>query len=1444
MRSKDNLQDLFPLTPIQQGILVHAIAGDDDPYLLRACFRIDGAIDAAALHRAWQRVVDRHEALRADVEWTRSKQPVLMVFRACPVTLAQLDWRDVAPAELDARLRAEVDAEARRFALPRAADPRVVLIRTAADRSYLIWVCHHLLLDGWSIANVLAEVLRGYHALLTGGAAEPAPVTPYASYLAWLRGRPAASAETYWRDALAGHEPPEFPPRVPGGAGFAERTIVLDDAASARLRALAADARVTLSTCMHAVHALWIAAFTGHDDVAFGATVAGRPAELPGVAAMVGAFINTVPIRVRVPARGELIGWLQRLQADAGQRVAHEHLGLPRIQELAGQAVFASILVVENFPIADVLGQADALPIAVEQHRLFDTHDGVTAGRGRNNYPLTLVVLPGARLELIIAYHRDRVSDALAAALADRLTAIMHAVIDRASLAALHTVGARPIPPIATPATPQLIHERISGWARATPDAIAVRCDDETVSYAALDARADRLAAKLQAAGVTPGARVGLALPRTPELVVALLAVLKAGAAYVPFDPDAPRARLAELVADAALAAVIGALDGASRVTLDDAPGTPARVALDPEAPAYVIYTSGSTGTPKGVVISHRALDHYVTSIVARLSPAATASMAMASTVAADLGHTALFGALCTGGTLHLISDERAADPDGFASYLAHHQVAALKIVPGHLWGLMQTATPARALPAHTLILGGEAAPPGLLALLRAQTRCRVLNHYGPTETTVGVLTHALTDDDPVPLGHPLPHAQAHVLGPDLRPLPPGAAGEIYLGGHALAAGYWRRPALTAARFVPDPLSGRPGARLYRTGDRGRMRHDGAIDFLGRADDQIKLRGFRVELGEIRAELLRVPGVRDARVIARPGPAGSPQLCAYLIGSPDSGDIASALRERLPEPMIPAAFVWLERLPVTPNGKLDVARLPVPADPARPSDDEPIGELEQLLATIWCEVLRCPAVRRDDHFFHLGGDSILALKVVARARRAGFKLTPKQLFAHPTLAAAARVAQPIEPPISTPTYAPPPDVALTPIQLHFLARQIHDPHHYNQAVLLALDAPLALDALTAALDQLTRHHDALRLRFTRDGARWRAYQAEPGDPRDAVTRVDLRDAADPAAAITHACDELQRSVDLARGPLLRAAYLDLGPAHPPRLLLYAHHLVVDGVSWRILLEDLAELLRPTPALAPPTTTFAEWSARLRGHSATLGDEVAYWQRITADPPPARVGSNTVGDAETVSAALDATATDALLHRAARAHDATVHELLLAAVTRTLARAWDRATLTITVEGHGREDVLDGVDLSRTVGWLATTYPVRLTALPDRAATVRGVADQLRAVPARGLGYGLLRHLAPGAPLAHLATPDVTLNYLGQFDDSFADQAFHIASEPSGQRRSPRSPRDGWFVINAVVYDGTLRVDWEYSRALHTAAEVAPLLAALIAELHALISEAP
>jgi amino acid adenylation domain-containing protein/non-ribosomal peptide synthase protein (TIGR01720 family) len=1002
-------------------------------------------------------------------------------------------------------------------------------------------------------------------------------------------------------------------------------------------------------------------------------------------------------------------------------------------------------------------------------------------------------------------------------------------------------------------ATPTCVHRAFEQRVARLPHEPAVVAGDTRLSGAELNARANRIARRLRGLGVGVETPVGLLVERSADLIAALFGIMKAGGAYVPLDPALPTERAEFMLAQARARIVVadrhlrGGLPD-DLATLDprdpglaEEPGGNLAGGATPDNLAYVMFTSGSTGRPKGVAVTHANLLGYLRGISAVLDLPDGAGYATVSTFAADLGHTAVFPALCAGGVLHVIPQDLANDPDAFAGYRTRHEIDCLKIVPAHLRVLLDAARPEAVLPARWLVLGGEALPPDLARRVSdLAPHCRVLNHYGPTEITVGALSHLVdagAGDAAIPLGSPLAHARAHVLDDHLRATAMWEPGEIYLGGAGVARGYAGQPALTAERFVPDPFGTEPGARLYRTGDRARRLADGSVLFFGRTDQQVKLRGYRVEPGEVEAVLRDRPGVTDAAVVAREDQPGAVRLVAYVVAP---GATTSALHDhcagRLPEYMVPAAIVLLDRLPLTPNGKLDRAALPAPAvDDPVPYAPPCTGE-EETLARIWAEVLGLERVGRDDDFFALGGDSILSIQVVARAAKAGLTLTPPQLFQHPTIASLVPALG------TTATAAAEQGVVIgpvppTPIQRWFLDQDLPAPQHYNQTLLVEPLAALDTAALETALRALVSHHDALRLRL-RDGKLDNAGPLDPTHPVLTLADITGTPADHRAAAIEDIGTRAQTGLDLGSGCLLRAVHIRLTDTSE-RLLLVAHHLGVDGVSWRILLEDLATAYRRTAehrsiALPPKTTSYRAWAHHLAEHANSAVPEIPQWTSLLTGPGrtvprdgDADVAVNTHGDAETVTVLLSPERSRILL----RAKESTEH-ILLTALGRTL-RAWTgQPRVVVDLEGHGREPFSDGVDLSRTAGWFTTIHPV---ALPPAG---------IRRTVHNGLHYGLLRYAStnPAAErLRALPAPEVRFNYLGHVPESGPGELFRLLPDSAGPAADPRARRPYVLDVTAVVLDGRLRIGWTYGPALHRRETIQTLADQLLHELDALLA---
>ncbi|MFF8911371.1 amino acid adenylation domain-containing protein, partial [Streptomyces olivaceoviridis] len=1048
------VDDILPLAPLQQGLLFHADfdEGAADVYVAQPSYLLTGPLDTEAMKSAARALLRRHASLRASFRRTLSGGVVQVIDSDVALSwrVVDLSDRDFEEAEAVAE---EVMAQERatRFDL---ADPpllRFVLVRLAHDRHRLILTHHHIVLDGWSMPVVLGELFTLYEQ--GGDASGLPPVAPYREHLAWLAGQDRDAAHEQWRAALDGlAEPTLVSAHEPARAAVEpHRTGVgLGRPATAALSALARHCGVTLNTVIQTGWGLLLSALTGQQDVVFGTTVSGRPAELDGVERMVGLFVNTLPTRVRIdPAEtvGEL---LARIQAEQIQLLPHQHLGLADIQRVAGLGtLFDTMTVFENYPLDAGMTGADVRGLEVTDFSHWDA----------THYTLSLAALPstlpGDRdgLFLQLTYQPDLFDGAGAQAVLGRLVRLLnglatgpdHAVADldalspaeHALLAGRHGASDG-VPPATLPVL-------LADQARRTPEATAVIHGEARLTYAELDARANRLARHLMERKAGPESVVALALPRSLESIVALVAVIKTGAAYVPIDTAYPAERISFMLDDAApLCAVTVRAEAdrlpasaAERIVLDD-PGTLRAIAareshaltdaertapLDPRHPVYVIYTSGSTGHPKGVVMPAEPLVNMFRwqDTVLPVRPGST--VAQFTTISFDVASQEILSALLYGKAVAIPGEEVRRDPAALVGWLDRHRVTEL-FAPNLMIEAVCAAAVEQgtALPALTDIAqAGEAltlSAPVRDFLSRVPGR-RLHNHYGGTE--LQVVTSATLQGElanhpaTAPLGTAIPGFRLYVLDGALRPVVPGVVGELYVAGAGLARGYAGRAGLTAGRFVACPFE--PGERMYRTGDLVRWNPRGELEFLGRADGQVKLRGYRVELGEVEAALGRHPSVGQAAAMVREDRPGDKRLVAYVVaadgGGTDPADLRAFVAGTLPDYMVPAAVVPLAALPLTANGKLDRRALPAPDFTATVTSRGPGSAREEILCAVFAEVLGLERVGVDDSFFDLGGDSIMAIQLVSRTRTAGLVVSPRDVFERRSVAELARVAKPV-----------------------------------------------------------------------------------------------------------------------------------------------------------------------------------------------------------------------------------------------------------------------------------------------------------------------------------------------------------------------------------------------------------------------------------------------
>jgi len=1018
---RDRAQGPPPLSFAQQRLwFLDRLRPDDPVYNLPSPLSVEGPLDVGALHRALAGIVDRHEALRTTFA-VRGDEAVQIIAPHVRVDLPLVDLSGLgARGEAEAeRLRREDDL--RPFDLAAGPLLRATLLRLPPgedERHFLLLVLHHVVSDGWSNSVLIRELTTLYG----GGTLDPLPIQ-YADFAVWQRrelsGAGLERRLAVWRGRLAGAPPVlDLPSDRPRGSVRTSRggsaVFRVEPGVAGSLRELARQQGGTPFIVFLAAFQTLLHRLTGRDDLCVGAPVANRG--YPEIADLIGFFVNTLVLRGDLsgaPRFGELVGRLRPVAFDA---FAHQDVPFEKlVEELrpereTGRPPLVQVsLLLQNYPApaGEVRGLRVQLPGGMAPVAKLD----LTLGLEELEGGFAAAFLYSADL-----FDHPTVERLAAAFLTLTAAACEHPETRLADLPLLSAGEQQQLrtewnDTAAPCADPALIPERIARRAAQHPERIALVAEETTWTWGELARRVAALVDHLRNAGAGPETRIAARAERTPETIAAMLAVLAAGATWVPLDPSLPEARRQELVERS------GALLLADLVDRG-APG-PHTATAHAETAAYLIFTSGSTGDPKAVAVEHRQLRHYVDAVTPHLGAAGAGSWAVVSTLAADLGHTALFPALCAGGTLHLLSPDRALDPEAFADYAERHRIDALKIVPSHLAALLAGTRPDAILPRELLVLGGEATSwelAGRIAELAPDLR--VLNHYGPTETTVGAVAGAITEPSPgrslrPPLGRPLANMEAHVLDRDLREVPPGVPGELYLGGAGVARGYLGQPALTAERFLPHPFAPEPGARVYRTGDLVRRLPDGALEFLGRVDDQVKIRGFRVEPGEVEAALARHPQVRECAVLVREGTGGT-ALAAYVVprGETDAEALRGWLAERLPAVLVPAGWVLLPALPLNPNGKVDRQALraiaPEMASGQNREATPPRTELEREIGAVWAEVLGVARVGVEDNFFDLGGHSLLLPRVQLGLReRLGLEVPLLALFAHPTVAALA-----------------------------------------------------------------------------------------------------------------------------------------------------------------------------------------------------------------------------------------------------------------------------------------------------------------------------------------------------------------------------------------------------------------------------------------------------
>ncbi|HBK22675.1 MAG TPA: non-ribosomal peptide synthetase [Planktothrix sp. UBA10369] len=1479
----------LPLSFAQQRIwFLHQMDSQNPAYNESPTIRLTGSLNIEVLEQSLNAIIERHEILRTTFPMIDGK-PIQKILPSLQINLLVVNLQDLPSNQIEEIIAQELQKP---FDLTQAPLVRFTLLDLGQESYILVPVIHHIIIDGWSKGIFFKELSYFYQSFLSKTPVNlPQLPIQYADFAVWqrqwLQGEILENQLNYWQKQLADAPPllelPTDQPR-PSIPTFQGHTLnfQIDPDLTDKLKTLSQRSGVTLFMTLLATFTTLLFRYSHQEDILIGTPVANRNRQ--EIEPLMGFFVNTLVMRNSLqgnPTFWELLQQVRQsvLGAYANQDVPFEQVVdvLQIERSLSYNPLFQVMFALQNAPLGDLnLPGLKATSLAVENVRV--------------KFDLSLVLEEtetekGTYLEGFWEYSSDLFTAERITRLVGHFQTLLKGIVTNPQ----QQVGELPL--LMEAEKQQLlvdwnqtespypknkcIHQLFEEQVTKNPDAIAIIYEQESLSYQQLNQKANQLAHYLQSLGVKPDELVGICVERSPLFIIGILGILKAGAAYLPLDSNYPLERLIYMLQDSDLSVLLTqenianniSFTGIQTIKLDhDWPIISQQDTVNPisdvkpENLAYIIYTSGSTGKPKGVLIAHKGVCNLITQERQLFDIKPQSRILQFASFSFDASVSEIFMALLSGASLVMGNSDSLLPGENLLNLLKKQKITLTTLPPSAL-----TVMPPEKLPhLQTLIIGGEASSAELLS--KWCQNYNLFNGYGPTESTVCTTFALIQSPEQKPfIGKPIGNLQVYILDPNLNPVPIGVNGELYIGGEGLAKGYLHQPTLTQSKFIANPFGNDSNSRLYKTGDIVRYSSDGNIEFINRIDNQVKIRGFRIELGEIEAVLTQHPQVRKGIVIVREDELGTKRLYAYIIPETTeltSGELRLFLQNKLPHYMLPAFLIFLEAFPLTTNGKIDRRALPEPEIKLDNTTNKviPSTEIEKTLADIWQTVLGLKQVSINDNFFELGGDSILAIQIIAKANQAGLQITPNQLFSHQTISQLATVTE-IAPVTETMQGLVIGNVPLTPIQQWFFEQNLPEPHHFNQAMLLEVGTNLKPDLLKTAIAKLLDHHDALRLRFIKQDGKWQQYNSDDWH-NFTFEVIDLSSLSDQEqlTTLTTIIDQQQRSFNLEKGPLVAVVYCQL--TNSIKLSIVIHHLAVDGVSWRILLEDLATAYQQlekgqTPQLPPKTSSFKDWAEELQiyAQSPELKAPLDYWlirdfSALSSLPRDYQgdVTANTVASAKILSFCLTESQTRSLLQDVPQAYNTQINDVLLTALIQTFADWTNFSALLLDIEGHGRENLVNSLNLSRTVGWFTSIFPVYLTleTINHPGESLKSVKEQLRQIPRRGVDYGIGYYLNSDLTIqSHLRNapkPEVGFNYLGQFtEDQIAEVGWQFSKESSASIHSPLGQRSHLIEINSLIVSGKLEIEWQYSENFHQKTTIENLAHTYQKSLEALIN---
>ncbi|MCU9806792.1 amino acid adenylation domain-containing protein [Paraclostridium sp. AKS46] len=1455
-----NMENIYNVSPLQEGMLLqNKYSSNDGSYTVQFKVNIEGNLDINKFKYAWNYVVSKWESLRTAYIWEDIKVPQQIVLKNSEVNIHQEDLVDLEDIEQQKHIEDYLIRD-RRNGFDLSKPPIRLYIGHLRENQYT-FICSvfHTVMDGWSWPLVWNEILRVYICGEKSNNDSTSNVIPYSKYIQWMQNQNVDESEVYWKNRLEDIDEPTSLPfnKVDLGMksenkNYSNKSLVLSKEYTSNLKNWAANNKVTMNTLLLGSWSLVLNQYSNSDKIMTGCVVSGRSAELHGVESMVGMFINTIPAIVDIKKDIDVVSWLQDVQKEQTVARQYEYTPLSKINRWSnissGVGLFNSLYVFENYPEVD--------KVSYNSEVNFDDYETVE----QVQYPLTLVGLPGDELEIKFMYDEDLFTHRNI----DNLLKQVHTAIENITSSDELLVSSLSMVPkeqlnmfdsineLATSdENSKTIHGLFETIANQKGTNIAVEKEGEVITYSELEVKSNKLANYLRNRGVSDGSSVVVCIDRSIDMITGLLAVWKAGGMYVPVDAEYPQDRIDYIVNDTNCDMILTTANNkskfinhcttkvyvdseASKIEQMNWENSPTNIS-DNNKPAYCIYTSGSTGKPKGTCITHRSVLRIVNnSNYLRINE--NDVILQAATVSFDAAIFEIWGALCNAAKLVLIDKDDLLDMDKLSSTIRSKNISVMFLTTALFNLLVQTNVACLNNVRHVLVGGERVSLPHMNKALAFLGENRIIHVYGPTETTVFATYYPVSEikenDNTVPIGLPLTNTTLHVLNESMIQVPVGVPGELYIGGTGLAVGYLNMTEMTEKHFIKHPKT---GERLYKTGDIVKRNENGEIVFIGRRDNQVKVRGFRIELGEIQTKIKSISNVKDASVIVREDKPGDKKIVAYIVlnQEADSEEIRNILKDMLPEYMIPSRFMFLDELPLTKNGKVDVKALPVPEQKLAVSrvEDSELSKVEAALVEVWEDVLGVKGISVEDNYFDLGGDSILGILIVSKAKNKGLVIVPKQLFKYPTIRELSKVVNSVESKAEQGTISG--DVPLTPIQKWFFENEYMNKNHFNQSMILNVSEDIDYCKLKETLESILVHHDALRMNYSRSNDVYNQFNATSCELDFNVVHLDGNCKEKIMKQVEDVVNASQAALDIKDGKLFRSIYFKTNCGYN-MLFITIHHLVIDGVSWRILVEDLntayEQILEGNSIKLPlKTTSYKEWSEKLSKYvnSDDLQQQKAYWRSIENIEVNKLFKdninfSNNEGDVVSYSLELSKEDTQLLLKKVPSKFKTQINDILLTSLLLTMNKEFNESKIKINLEGHGREDIIDDVDTSRTVGWFTSIYPVVLetTESGEIVETLLQIKEELSKIPNKGIGYGILKYLDSSFGNVNKNNePQISFNYLGQFDQGKSDEVFSFSDVLAPNEVASENERAHLIDVLGRVVEGKLVISWMYSASM-------------------------